>query len=118
MKTIIKKYLSTFGIDISLSHGSILSNPDQYPSYYWGLEGVYTEDFLDLCYVEGDPIIGIDVLIKQNDKYILSFDSWCYQRKKEESYSSYLINSINEARRYLCFFSQRNEVLFSFTLLQ
>ena len=124
MKETIYNYLSTNGIDISQAHGAGMLNqsyrssvlsPKEYPEYYWALNESFARSFVNLCYQERCPIIGIDIIIKEDGKYTLSWDVWCYQRKNSEDDNSYLVHSIEGAREYMSYFSQKN-VLYSFTI--
>ena len=124
MKEVIYCFLSENGTDISRArgasminqcHGTSVLNKKEYPEYYWALDEHLARSFVNLCYQERCPIIGIDIIVQKNGKYSLSFDVWCYQRKDCEDDDCFLVNSIKGAIKYINYFSKKDN-LYSFTL--
>lgn len=115
MMTVLS-FLQEYGIDISYVHGSTIKNIEEYPSYYWALNFELTFEFINICKEECVPILGVDIITKKNNLCSLSFDTWCYQRRDNETFSDYLRNSIDGASDYICLFKNFTDILFSFCI--
>ena len=117
MNPLLIMYLQEFGHDISKQLGSEVSEVNDYPSHYWALEKRYALTFLDLCAETLTPIAGGDIhSINDGQICVYSEVGWFYDRVNNECFKDFLDHSIKKAKKYLNHFSNKEPVLFSFTL--
>lgn len=110
-------FLSKYGCDVSELHGATITQSEDFPSYYWALDKQNALRFIELCREEVTPIIGGEIYYKRDDCSIeYSTNHWCYDRYNQESFTDYLMHSLEKALYYINTVFREDNILYGFTV--